>query len=229
MVDDALAADRVAVGQHRQSSGTVPQRVLADGRRAVSRDAVAGWVSFVDGKPLLVGGASKDLEARVGRATMGFGKGYKVHVLWANRCFPEAWEVAPLNVSESIVAQALVAQAAGGGYLLADGNYDTNPLADQAGRYGYQLVAAPRRPNAGRGHRHQSPYRRRGLELKSRPFGRALFAERYRIEQWLGQATTFSGGLTAPPAWVRGQHRIRTWVWAKLLINAVRIHLKTIT
>jgi hypothetical protein len=24
------------------------------------------------------------------------------------------------------------------------------------------------------------------------------------------------------PAWVRGLERVRTWVWAKLLINAVR-------
>jgi hypothetical protein len=25
------------------------------------------------------------------------------------------------------------------------------------------------------------------------------------------------------PAWVRGGDRVRTWVWAKLLINAARI------
>jgi hypothetical protein len=25
------------------------------------------------------------------------------------------------------------------------------------------------------------------------------------------------------PAWVRGLDRVRTWVWAKLLINGVRI------
>jgi hypothetical protein len=34
---------------------------------------------------------------------------------------------------------------------------------------------------------------------------------------------SFGGGLSSLPAWVRGLDRVRTWVWAKLLINAVRI------
>ena len=34
---------------------------------------------------------------------------------------------------------------------------------------------------------------------------------------------SFGGGLSALPAWVRGLDRVRTWVWAKLLINAARI------
>jgi hypothetical protein len=29
--------------------------------------------------------------------------------------------------------------------------------------------------------------------------------------------------LAPLPAWVRGLPRVRTWVWAKLLINAARI------
>ncbi|MDZ4683462.1 MAG: hypothetical protein SH850_00140 [Planctomycetaceae bacterium] len=46
---------------------------------------------------------------------------------------------------------------------------------------------------------------------------------RCRIELAWGQATSFGGGLVPLPAWVRRHHRVRTWVWAKLLINAVRI------
>jgi len=44
-----------------------------------------------------------------------------------------------------------------------------------------------------------------------------------QIERLYGNAVSFSGGLTAPPPWVRGQEQVRTWVGAKLLINAVRI------
>ena len=55
------------------------------------------------------------------------------------------------------------------------------------------------------------------------PFGQALYARRITIEQSFGQATSFGGGLAPLPAWVRGLDRVRTWVWAKLLINAARI------
>ena len=46
---------------------------------------------------------------------------------------------------------------------------------------------------------------------------------RTQIERLYGNAAVFAGGLTAPPAWVRGLARVRTWVWAKLIINGVRI------
>jgi hypothetical protein len=43
------------------------------------------------------------------------------------------------------------------------------------------------------------------------------------MERCLGNARWFAGGLSRLPAWVRGLERVRTWVWAKLLSNAVRI------
>jgi hypothetical protein len=54
-------------------------------------------------------------------------------------------------------------------------------------------------------------------------FGRALYRARTALERSYGNATCFGGGLGPLPAWVRGQERVRTWVWAKLLINAARI------
>ena len=53
----------------------------------------------------------------------------------------------------------------GGGYLLGDGNYDATALYDAAAAHNRQLVARPRRPNAGRGHRRQSPHRLRSIAL----------------------------------------------------------------
>jgi DDE family transposase len=179
-------------------------------------------VAFLDGKPLPVGGASQDPDAKRGRGASGMAKGYKLHTVWSNRPMPEAWDVTPLNVHELVVAERLLEQLSAGGYLLADGNYDSSPLADQAYQRGYQLVA-PLPPNSGKGHRYQSPHRLRNQDLLAGEFGKALYARRGSIERSFGNATSFAAGLGPLPAWVRRLHRVRTWVWAKLLINGVRI------
>src|SRR6516162_1891811 len=48
-------------------------------------------VAFVDGKPLPVGGNSKDPDARFGRGAGCTAKGYKLHAIFAGRSVPEAW------------------------------------------------------------------------------------------------------------------------------------------
>jgi IS5 family transposase len=181
-------------------------------------------LAFLDGKPLALSGVSKDPDAGYGRAAGGNGKGYKLHAVWSDRPLPEAWEVTPMNTCEKAAARRLLPQLGYGGYLLADGNYDASDLYDRAHRHGYQLVAAHRKGrNPGGGHRYQSPHRRRGIALLHSPFGRALYRLRGRIERSFGNAVSFGGGMGPPPAWVRGLDRVRTWVWAKLLINAARI------
>jgi hypothetical protein len=181
-------------------------------------------LSFLDGKPLVVGNSSKDRDARRGRAAGGFAKGYKLHSIQGNRLLPEAWDVTPLNAAESVVAQGLVRQLPAGGYLLADGSYDSGPLFDRAWERGYQLLVPSESPQAGRGHHRQSLARLRSIALFSTTFGRELLAQRIRVEQSFGHLTSFAGGLGPLPSWVRRQHRVRTWVWSKLFINAIRIH-----
>jgi len=190
---------------------------------ALRGTAFSGLISIVDGKPLFVGGCSKDPDARKGYGADMMGKGYKLHAIWSSRVLPDAWEITPMNCAESTVAGELVTQLHGGGYLLADGNYDTNPLHDQSAERGYQLVAKDRRANAGKGHRPQSPFRRRGIELRNSFFGRELLTHRTEIERDFGHATNFGGGMCPLPNWVRRTRRVRTWVWCKLLINAARL------
>ena len=185
-----------------------------------------GLFSMVDGKPLFVGGCSKDGDAGFGHGANVRGKGYKLHVIWGNRCLPESWDVTPVNRSESVVAQELVIQLDGGGYLVGDGNYDDTPMHEAAGRQGYQLLTRDRRPNAGKGHHPVGAFRRRSIELRNTTFGKRLLAQRSAIERKFGNATTFAGGLGPLPAWVRSQPRVRTWVWSKLLINAARLNVK---
>jgi hypothetical protein len=180
-----------------------------------------GLLAFLDGKPLPVGGCTKDPDARYGRAAGTMAKGYKLHTVWSTGVLPEAWEVTPLNTEEAKVADRLIPQVTGGGYLLADGNYDVNRLYDSAWLQGYQLLTPL--PKAPPGRRRQSPQRLRSIELNSRAMGRELYRCRIRIEEAFGNATSFGGGLAPLPAWIRGLDRVRTWVWAKLLINAARI------
>jgi hypothetical protein len=180
--------------------------------------------AFLDGKPLPVGGNSKDPDARWGRGAGGLAKGYKLHAVWSGGVLPEAWEVTPLNVGEKEVADRLIGHLHYGGYLLADGEYDASYLYDRAFAQGYQLVAPFRKAkNPGCGKHYQSPHRLRSIALLHQPFGRALYRSRRQIERAFGNATSFGGGLGPLPAWVRGLERVRTWVWAKLLINAARI------
>jgi hypothetical protein len=116
-----------------------------------------GFVYLVDGKPLTVGTHSKDRDAAWGRAGWGFANGYKLHAIYGCGPLPLAWEVAPLNVSEVEVATRLIPRLkAGGGYLLGDKVFDSNPLHTVATSFGYQLVAERKRPGTGLGHRRHS-------------------------------------------------------------------------
>src|SRR5437867_2766393 len=181
-------------------------------------------VAFVDGKPLPIGGNGKDPDARFGRGAGCIAKGYKLHAVWSTRPVPEAWEVTPLNANEKAVAKDLVGQLIHGGYLLGDPNYDASYLYDTAFARGYQLVAPFRQcKEPGSGKHYQSPHRRRSIAIVQSAYGKALYKARTAIERSFGNATSFAGGLQPLPACVRGQERVRTWVWAKLLINAIRI------
>lgn len=184
---------------------------------------VPGVISFLDAKPLTVGGYSKDRDAKWGRAAKVFARGYKVHALWSKRSMPEAWDVTSLNVAETKVAADLLRQARRGGYVIADGNFDSSELFDVAAEAGYQLLTPAPPSGAGKGHHYQSPFRLRSIALVGTPFGRELLDHQLAIEGLFGNATRFGGGMAPLPAWVRRLRRVRTWVSAKLLINAARI------
>lgn len=150
-------------------------------------------------------------------------KGYKWHAIGSKRALPETWEATPLNAGESTLAARLIPQWNDGGYLLGDGNYDSNALFDLAWKHGYQLITPLPKGKPGSGHHYPSPHRWRSIDLMNSNFGRQLHRQRITIEEDFGNATSFGGGLSPLPAWLRGLDRVRTWIWAKLLINAARI------
>jgi len=181
------------------------------------------WVKTVDAKPLAVGAYSKDRDARWGQAGPTKAKGYKLFAICDGEQAVDRWRIGPMNQDEPRTAIRLLEGLDGGGYLLGDALYDSNPLHAVATARGWQLVAPRKKPQAGLGHRTHEPGRLRSIELLKTTFGRTLYACRTSIERCFGQLGSFAGGLGPLPYWVRRPHRVATWVQMKIIINALRV------
>lgn len=206
----------------RRLATTEVQRVLYEMEKRLAVDPRGGLVFFVDGKPLLVGSHSQDPDAQWGRTRRGWALGYKLHAIYGRECLPFEWEVVALNEAEPQVAARLIpALGAGGGYILGDCAFDSNPLHDAALATGRQLIAPRKRPKTQLGHRRHSPGRLRSIELLRGQFGQSLFHLREHVERQFGWLTSHGGGLAPLPNWVRRLHRVRLWVQAKLIIHAL--------
>jgi hypothetical protein len=176
----------------------------------------------MDGKPLPVSGNSVDRDVGFGRACGVMARGYKLHVIADFAGNIREFEVQPLNVSEQAAARAMLGRLPllPGCRLLADGNYDSNELYDLAAQRGVQMVAARRyRTARGLGHQRHSPHRLRALQIQ-RDDPTAL-APRRSIESRFGTMGNVIGGLSPLPNAVRGLVRVRRWVTAKLLVDAL--------
>ena len=182
------------------------------------------WICMIDAKPLAVSGVSKDPDVGYGRGAGGQQKGYKFYAVWRAGPMPVAWGLAPMNQSEKTMARHLIPSLPGSGYLLGDTQYDVNGLYDLAAQTEYQLIAqkTPDRGQGGLGHRRQSPFRLRSMELLRTSFGRALYRQRNAMECRFGTLTCFGGGRAPLPAWVRRFSRVRNWVHAKILVAGAR-------
>lgn len=219
--------------RHFPSQSTLSRRMrTADVQRLMSEveatwlslSGVCGWwLAVIDAKGLPISGISKDADVGYGRCAGGKAKGYKFYAVWGGGPLPWAWALGPMNKNEKTVARDLIPDLPGSGYLLGDAEYDANPLYELAHAADYQLLARKRQPHSkGLGHQRHSPHRLRSIELLKRPFGRAVYRFRRQIERDFGGCTCFGGGLGPLPAWVRRFPRVRNWVHAKLLVNAVR-------
>ena len=104
----------------------VPQRPGRPNSRATGQPA---WALVVDGKPLPVGtvqqGPRRQVRRRSARGTSCTRSG-------AAGCLPEAWEVTAAREYEGAVAERLLTQVRGKGFLLGDGNYEASRVYDAA-------------------------------------------------------------------------------------------------
>lgn len=198
------------------------QRLLLRLNAALLADLPGSSLKFLDGKALLVGGHSRDRDARTGRAPGGWGKGYRFHAV-VNACGAvEAFAVTGLHAGEATVAREVLLPACRdlrGALAVADGNFDSNNLYGSVGEAGGTLLAPRRKPGTGLGHgRGQHPDRLRAIEQLERTAGGRRDFDRLRlgVEQAFGLMTHL--GLGALPPWVRRLRRVRLWVMGKVIV-----------
>ena len=210
----------------RLGSPSVKTLLNAVERRVVApRQPELFWM--IDGKPLVIGGCSKDRQAGYGHAAGCKAKGYKLHALVSSQGNIAAWRIAPMNKDERTMAHRMLRDAPVQGYLVADSNFDSNPLHELCVTRGNLQLVTRRRygPNYGLGHRKHSPGRLRSIAMLENPFphfGERLIHDRDEIERQFGQLVNWGGGLSNLPAWVRTHHRVHRWVQAKLVLTALR-------
>lgn len=194
-------------------------------RRMGRTDTPASWVRWTDAKPLAIGGSSRDADAGYGRAASGMAKGYKLYAI----CDPQGrlcqWQVHGMNVNEKKVCRSLIQGLRQPGYLVGDGEYDSNYLYDLAGNKGIQLLS-PRRRDTQLGHQYQSPYRLRSMDLQASEFGLTLLHQRAGIDRTFGRMGNFGGGMGPLPNWVRTLGRVRRWVRGKIIIYYAWLKIK---
>lgn len=197
-------------------------------RVVAPREPEMFWM--IDGKPLPIGGCSKDRQSGYGRSAGGKARGYKVHALVSGRGSIAAWRLAPMNRDERVMAERMLKTAAIQGYVLADSNYDSNKLHRVCdGRESLQLLTRRRYgSHHGTGHRRQSAGRLRAMARLENPypaFADRLMQHRSEIERQFASWTNWGGGLTGLPPWVRTHRRVHRWVQAKLVLARLkRLH-----
>jgi len=202
-------------------------QTLLDRVERISQPPPADDTLVIDSKPLPVGEYSKDRHARTGYAAGSFARGYKLHLICdLNRCV-HAWDIASMNVGEPKLAHELIDRLnVGGFWLVGDSAYDSNELHEHADRLGLRLIAPRKKRGRGLGNRRHSPSRLRSITITEGPRSQLnddLIRKRDSIERFFGNLTTYGGGLSPLPAWVRTPRRVRRWVQGKLILNALRI------
>jgi hypothetical protein len=212
--------------------------ILEQLHRELGGDLAATALSYLDGKPLLVGAASKDRDARIGHVMGGKGKGYKLHAWMSEDRRIPLWCVTPLNVGEPRVAQVLVSQQltrfSERSLTLADQNYDSHALHKALAARNGRLLLPPKGEGKSLQQRHPVNLRKMGaarreliaVSIANPSLMRMVYRQRVNAEGILGNLCGYGGGLTHLPPWVRGLERVRRWVGGKIILYHVRSWLR---
>ena len=186
-------------------------------------------LSFLDGKPLPVPMWSRDKDTRIGYASTGFARGYKLHAWAAEDGRIMRFSIRPMNDGEARVAREFATDRRARGLVLADANYDSQKLYQAFGAGGAQLLTPLKRIAVNPDPlRRMGPNRRFAIELHQRLGDgyRLLLDRRDAIERFFSALCCFGGGLTTLPAWVRRLDRVAPWVNAKIAIYHARLCLR---
>lgn len=210
-------------------------QILQQVHRKLAGCIATKLTTYLDGKPLTVGVASKDPDARRGHVMGGFAKGYKLHAWMSEDRRIPLWCVAPLNVDERPMASLLLQQAVDlpeGALTLVDQNYDTHDLHKTLHALNGRLMCRPKGDDSGARHavtlRQMGPARRELLEQWARQpqLMRWVMKDRVNAEGIFGNLTSYGGGLNGLPSWVRRIHRVRRWVGCKIILYHARLEAR---
>ncbi|HEV8604059.1 MAG TPA: transposase [Tepidisphaeraceae bacterium] len=186
---------------------------------------LASSISYLDGKPMLVSPVSKDRNARRGRVSGGFAKGYKLHAWATEDGRIPLWSVTPLNTGECPVAEQLCVRMpmlTDDALVLADTNYDSkdlhNLIASRNGRLLTPLKGMGQHPKT---LRQMGPVRREALAVwrESESLAKLLLRRRIAVENIFSRICE----LSRLPAWARGRQRVTRWVGGILILYHARL------
>jgi hypothetical protein len=135
----------VSISQfNRRINSPHTRLILLQVHRELAGDLTAAAISYLDGKPLTVGVASKDRDAARGHVMGGFAKGYKLHAWMSEDRRIPLWCLTPLNRGEVPIARLLVEQIhqplSERSLTLADSNYDAYDLHKELDACGGRLL-----------------------------------------------------------------------------------------
>jgi hypothetical protein len=185
-------------------------------------------LKFCDGKPLVVGGFSKDPDAHWGKVPDAWAKGYKLHAMVDSLGAIEAFEVTALNAGEPTVACRLTRQMDLNAVVIrADANYDSNRLYATVSARGGRLIAPRCKPGRGLGHGAHHPDRLRAItELEGDSDAlRTHRRLRVAVEQRFAHLTNLPFGLSPLPNFVRRMARVKLWLLAKITLYHLHLNL----
>lgn len=203
-------------------------------QRGVMTNAV-----YIDGKPLVVSPVSKDRDAKRGRISGAFARGYKLYAaVNANRRIV-VWSVMGLNEDEKTVARHVLLPnlppLTPDSLVLADSHYDSAPLHEAVSEpLGLWLMHPLRGQERATGmfrarKLRQMPWSRRELVRQWEEHAelmRFVYKARQEIERVFGVLTCTAGGLANLPAWVRHLDRVRRWVGVKIILYNARLDVR---
>lgn len=193
-------------------------------RTLISLAGPLGRYAAIDGRPLPVGGASQDKDARGGRCVRGMGRGYKLYAMVNTAGLVACFAVRPMNQAEQTVARSLLTLAPRElTRVVGDLIYDSVPLHRVAESTGRRLYTAVRQGRVGR---RRQPRRLQLLRLCRTCVGRRLLRSRDVVERAFARMSSVGFGLKGLPPWARRRHRVTAWVSGKILFYNTYVLLK---